>query len=61
MASVVSSGRLLIYDAGVAVSPGYQFGPSGKSRFRMCFAQDEARLDAALDRITAALAGATCN
>jgi hypothetical protein len=23
----------------------------------MCFAQDEARLDAALDRITAALAG----
>jgi aspartate/methionine/tyrosine aminotransferase len=47
----------LIYDAGVVVSPGYQFGPSGKSRFRMCFAQDETRLDAALDRITAALAG----
>jgi aspartate/methionine/tyrosine aminotransferase len=46
----------LIYDAGVVVSPGYQFGPSGKTRFRMCFAQDEARLDAALDRITAALA-----
>jgi aspartate/methionine/tyrosine aminotransferase len=49
----------LIYDAGVVVSPGYQFGPSGKARFRMCFAQDEARLDAALDRITAALAGPT--
>jgi aspartate/methionine/tyrosine aminotransferase len=48
----------LIYGAGVVVSPGYQFGPSGKSRFRMCFAQDETRLDAALDRITAALAGA---
>jgi aspartate/methionine/tyrosine aminotransferase len=48
----------LIYDAGVVVSPGYQFGPSGKTRFRMCFAQGEARLDAALDRITAALAGA---
>jgi aspartate/methionine/tyrosine aminotransferase len=48
----------LIYDAGVVVSPGYQFGPSGKTKFRMCFAQDEARLDAALDRITAALAGA---
>ncbi len=46
----------LIYNAGVVVSPGYQFGPSGKTRFRMCFAQDEARLDAALDRITAALA-----
>jgi len=51
----------LIYDAGVVVSPGYQFGPSGKSRFRMCFAQDEARLDAALDRINTALAGATRN
>ena len=48
----------LIYDAGVVVSPGYQFGPSGKTRFRMCFAQDEARLDAALDRITAGLTGA---
>jgi aspartate/methionine/tyrosine aminotransferase len=48
----------LIYEAGVVVSPGYQFGPSGTSRFRMCFAQDETRLDAALDRITAALAGA---
>jgi aspartate/methionine/tyrosine aminotransferase len=49
----------LIYGSGVVVSPGYQFGPSGKTRFRMCFAQDEARLDAALDRITSALAGAT--
>jgi aspartate/methionine/tyrosine aminotransferase len=49
----------LFYNAGVVVSPGYQFGPSGKTRFRMCFAQDEARLDDALDRITAALAGAT--
>ena len=49
----------LIYNAGVVVSPGYQFGPSGTARFRMCFAQDEARLDAALDRITAALTGTT--
>jgi aspartate/methionine/tyrosine aminotransferase len=49
----------LFYDAGVVVSPGYQFGPSGKTRFRMCYAQGEARLDAALDRITAGLAGTT--
>ena len=48
----------LIYQAGVVVSPGYQFGPSGKARFRICYAQDEARLDTALDRITAALASA---
>jgi aspartate/methionine/tyrosine aminotransferase len=54
----LDAGRLC-YEAGVVVSPGYQFGPSGKTRFRMCFAQDEARLDAALDRITAALAGAS--
>jgi aspartate/methionine/tyrosine aminotransferase len=54
----LDAGRLC-YDAGVVVSPGYQFGPSGKTRFRMCFAQDEARLDAALDRITAALADAS--
>jgi aspartate/methionine/tyrosine aminotransferase len=54
----LDAGRLF-YDAGVVVSPGYQFGPSGKTRFRMCFAQGEARLDAALDRITAALADAS--
>ena len=48
----------LIYQAGVVVSPGYQFGPSGKARLRICYAQDEARLDAALYRITAALASA---
>ena len=54
----LDAGRLC-YDAGVVVSPGYQFGPSGKTRFRMCFAQGEARLDAALDRITAALADAS--
>ena len=54
----LDAGRLC-YDAGVVASPGYQFGPSGKTRFRMCFAQDEARLDAALDRITAALADAS--
>jgi aspartate/methionine/tyrosine aminotransferase len=54
----LDAGRLF-YDAGVVVSPGYQFGPSGKTRFRMCFAQDEARLDAALDRITTALADAS--
>jgi aspartate/methionine/tyrosine aminotransferase len=50
----LDAGRLC-YGAGVVVSPGYQFGPSGKTRFRMCFAQDEARLDTALDRMTAAL------
>lgn len=37
--------------AGVVVNPGYQFGPAGTGRMRLCFAQDEAVWDAALDRI----------
>ncbi|MBB5158306.1 aminotransferase class I/II-fold pyridoxal phosphate-dependent enzyme [Saccharopolyspora phatthalungensis] len=38
-------------DAGVVVNPGYQFGPAGSGHMRLCFAQDEAVWDAALDRI----------
>lgn len=38
--------------AGVLVSPGYQFGPAGRGRFRINFSQDHARLMTALDRIT---------
>ncbi|PKW18406.1 aminotransferase class I/II-fold pyridoxal phosphate-dependent enzyme [Saccharopolyspora spinosa] len=37
--------------AGVVVNPGYQFGRAGLGHMRLCFAQDEARWDAALDRI----------
>ena len=33
--------RLLV-DAGVLVSPGYQFGPGQEGRFRVCYARDEA-------------------
>jgi aspartate/methionine/tyrosine aminotransferase len=47
--------RLLRAEAGVIVSPGYQFGPSGATHFRICYAQDEARWDPALSRIAAAL------
>lgn len=42
-------------DAGVIVSPGYQFGPSGIGHFRVCYARDEDQWDAALDRIVAVL------
>jgi len=42
--------------AGVLVSPGYQFGPAGRGRFRINFSQDRARLLNAADRITATLA-----
>lgn len=41
--------------AGVLVSPGYQFGPAGRGRFRINFSQDAGRLALALDRIEAVL------
>jgi aspartate/methionine/tyrosine aminotransferase len=44
-------------EAGVIVSPGYQFGARGIGHFRVCYARDEAQWSAALDRIVASLAG----
>lgn len=44
-------------DAGVIVSPGYQFGPSGTGRFRVCYARDEQEWAAALDRMVEVLLG----
>jgi len=41
--------------AGVLVSPGYQFGPSGRGRFRINFSQDARRLSVAVDLIAAVL------
>jgi aspartate/methionine/tyrosine aminotransferase len=43
--------------AGVLVSPGYQFGPAGRGRFRINFSQDAARLSVAVDLIEAVLRG----
>ncbi|HEX3487791.1 MAG TPA: aminotransferase class I/II-fold pyridoxal phosphate-dependent enzyme [Streptosporangiaceae bacterium] len=43
--------------AGVLVSPGYQFGPAGRGRFRINFSQDAGRLALACDRIDAVLRG----
>jgi aspartate/methionine/tyrosine aminotransferase len=45
----------LLTDAGVLVSPGYQFGPSSEGFFRLCYARDEAQWTAALDRIVSVL------
>jgi aspartate/methionine/tyrosine aminotransferase len=42
-------------EAGVIVSPGYQFGPRGIGHFRACYARDEVQWSAALDRIVASL------
>ena len=43
--------------AGVLVSPGYQFGPAGRGRFRINFSQDAGRLALACDRIESVLRG----
>jgi aspartate/methionine/tyrosine aminotransferase len=48
---------LALKAAGVLVSPGYQFGPSGRGRFRINFSQDADRLALAVDRIAAVLRG----
>ncbi|PKW26598.1 pyridoxal phosphate-dependent aminotransferase [Phycicoccus duodecadis] len=55
----VEVARLLQDEAGVVVSPGYQFGPSGLGRFRICYAREEAEWARALERMTAALTGAS--
>lgn len=43
--------------AGVLVSPGYQFGPAGRGRFRINFSQDPLRIALASGRIAAVLRG----
>ncbi|HUB39858.1 MAG TPA: aminotransferase class I/II-fold pyridoxal phosphate-dependent enzyme [Streptosporangiaceae bacterium] len=48
---------LALKAAGVLVSPGYQFGPAGRGRFRINFSQDAGRLALAVDRIEAVLRG----
>ncbi len=42
-------------EAGVVVSPGYQFGPAGRGHFRINFSQDRRRLGVALTRIATVL------
>ncbi len=42
-------------DAGMVISPGYQFGPHGMGHFRVCYARDEAEWDAALTRLVGVL------
>lgn len=48
---------LALKAGGVLVSPGYQFGPAGRGRFRINFSQDIDRLRLAADRIAVVLAG----
>ena len=47
--------RILMRDAAVLISPGYQFGVQGDGHFRLCYARDESEWAAALNRIVAVL------
>jgi len=47
--------KALLVDAGVLVSPGYQFGPGSGGFFRVCYARDEAEWASALDRMVEVL------
>ncbi|MGW1076092.1 aminotransferase class I/II-fold pyridoxal phosphate-dependent enzyme [Streptomyces sp. NPDC002537] len=40
----------LVRDARILVSPGYQFGPTGRGHFRICYARDERQWAHALER-----------
>lgn len=42
-------------EAGILVSPGYQFGENGRGHFRMCFARDETQWAATLPRVVEVL------
>lgn len=53
--SDVRVARLLQERAGVVVSPGYQFGPSGVGHFRICYAREETQWSGALDKMVRAL------
>ena len=57
--SGLTAARILQDQAGVVVSPAYQFGPSGINHFRICYARDEKEWAAALARMTAALRAAS--
>ena len=54
----VQVARALQAEAGVVVSPGYQFGPSGIGHFRTCYAREESQWAQALRRMMTALNGA---
>jgi aspartate/methionine/tyrosine aminotransferase len=54
----VQVARVLQDKAKVVISPGYQFGPSGLGRFRICYAREEVSWEKSLRDMTAALTAA---
>jgi aspartate/methionine/tyrosine aminotransferase len=52
-----ATAEALLCEAGVLVSPGYQFGPASGGHFRLCYARDEGEWALALDRMVGVLDG----
>ncbi len=48
-------GKTLARDAGILISPGYQFGPGSSGHFRICYAREAEGWKVALDRMINAL------
>lgn len=49
--------KRLVAQARVGLAPGIAFGPAGEGHLRLCFASSQARLESAVERLAAALAG----
>ena len=53
--SDIEVGKTLARDAGMLISPGYQFGPGSAGHFRICYARDETDWADAMNRMIAVL------
>jgi aspartate/methionine/tyrosine aminotransferase len=54
MTDSLAAAKRLAAEAKVGLAPGSAFGPGGEGHFRLCFAQSEATLERALERLAAA-------
>jgi len=52
----LAEAKRLSHTARVGLAPGSAFGPGGEGHFRLCFAQQDATLERALERLTGAFA-----
>jgi aspartate/methionine/tyrosine aminotransferase len=51
----LTEAKRIAHEAKVGLAPGSAFGPGGEGHFRLCFAQSEATLERALERLDKAL------
>jgi aspartate/methionine/tyrosine aminotransferase len=53
----LAAAKRMAHQAKVGLAPGSAFGPGGEGHFRLCFAQQDATLEEALNRLTTYLRG----